>query len=75
MVGTALSSPHTDSVRAAFPHTALTLGVWYRSVRWDMDAGWVRLRMQLNPGHGVVQIVEPVTRRIEMHIVLKTRPD
>lgn len=41
VVGTALSScPPHGSVRAAFPHTALTLGVWRRSVRWDMDAGF-----------------------------------
>lgn len=28
------------SVRAAFPHTGLTLSVWRRNVRWDMDAGF-----------------------------------
>jgi predicted transcriptional regulator len=32
--------------------------------------GLVRLREQVNPGHGVVQIVEPVARKIEMRIAL-----
>lgn len=32
--------------------------------------GLVRLREQTNPGHGVVQIVEPVAQKFEMRIVL-----
>jgi predicted transcriptional regulator len=32
--------------------------------------GLLRLREQVNPGHGVVQIVEPVARKIEMRIAI-----
>ncbi|MCL2659963.1 MAG: HTH domain-containing protein [Acidobacteriaceae bacterium] len=32
--------------------------------------GLLRLREQVNPGHGVVQIVEPVAKRIEMQIAI-----
>lgn len=32
--------------------------------------GLLRLREQVNPGHGVVQIVEPVAQRFEMRIAL-----
>lgn len=32
--------------------------------------GLLRLREQINPGHGVVQIVEPVADRFEMHVTL-----
>ncbi|HEV2619776.1 MAG TPA: hypothetical protein VGU23_07545 [Acidobacteriaceae bacterium] len=32
--------------------------------------GLLRLREQINPGHGVVQIVEPVARRLEMRVAL-----
>ena len=44
-VGTALAGgPPHRSVRAELPHTALTSGVWHRSVGWDRDAGpWERV--------------------------------
>jgi predicted transcriptional regulator len=32
--------------------------------------GLLRLREQINPGHGVVQIVEPVARKFEMRIAI-----
>ena len=32
--------------------------------------GLLRLREQVNPGHGVVQIVEPVAEKFEMRIAL-----
>ena len=32
--------------------------------------GLLRLREQVNPGHGVMQIVEPVARKLEMRIAL-----
>jgi predicted transcriptional regulator len=30
--------------------------------------GLIRLRAQINPGHGVVQIVEPVAQKVEMRV-------
>lgn len=30
--------------------------------------GLIRLREQVNPGHGVVQIVEPVAQKVEMRV-------
>jgi predicted transcriptional regulator len=32
--------------------------------------GLLRLREQVNPGHGIVQIVEPVAQKLEMRIAL-----
>ncbi len=32
--------------------------------------GLIRLRQQVNPGHGVVQIVEPVAQRLQMRVAL-----
>jgi predicted transcriptional regulator len=32
--------------------------------------GLLRLREQVNPGHGVVQIVEPVAKKIEMRVAI-----
>ncbi|MGI4831268.1 MAG: hypothetical protein ACRYFU_24265 [Janthinobacterium lividum] len=32
--------------------------------------GLLRLREQVNPGHGVVQIVEPVAQRFQMRVAL-----
>ena len=32
--------------------------------------GLLRLREQVNPGHGVIQIVEPVAQRTEMRVAL-----
>jgi predicted transcriptional regulator len=32
--------------------------------------GLVRLREQINPGHGVVQMVEPTAKKLEVHIDL-----
>ena len=32
--------------------------------------GLVRLRAEVNPGHGVVQIVEPVAERFEMRVAV-----
>ena len=41
-----------------------------RDVNKLRQFGLVRLREQVNPGHGVVQIVEPVARRLQMRIAL-----
>jgi predicted transcriptional regulator len=32
--------------------------------------GLLRLREQVNPGHGIVQIVEPVAKKIEMRVAI-----
>ncbi len=37
-----------------------------RDVNLLKKLGLIRLREQINPGHGVVQIVEPVAKKIEM---------
>src|SRR5271170_3626302 len=41
-----------------------------RDVNKLKQFGLVRLREQVNPGHGVVQIVEPVAARVEMRAAL-----
>jgi len=53
---------------------AVELGRNRGSVTRDVNKlkgfGLVRLREQINPGHGVVQIVEPVARKFEMRIAI-----
>ena len=41
-----------------------------RDVNKLKEFGLLRLREQVNPGHGVVQIVEPVAQKVEMRIAL-----
>ena len=41
-----------------------------RDVNKLRDFGLLRLREQVNPGHGVVQIVEPVAQRLQMRVAL-----
>jgi predicted transcriptional regulator len=41
-----------------------------RDVNKLRKIGLVRLRAEVNPGHGVLQIVEPVAKKIEMHFSL-----
>jgi predicted transcriptional regulator len=41
-----------------------------RNVNKLKQFGLVRLREQVNPGHGKVQIVEPVAARVEMRAAL-----
>lgn len=45
-------------------------GAVTRDVNQLRKLGLVRLREQTNPGHGIVQIVEPVADRIEMCVVI-----
>ena len=45
-------------------------GAVTRDVNQLMRLGLVRLREQTNPGHGVVQIVEPIADRIEMRVAI-----
>jgi predicted transcriptional regulator len=39
-----------------------------RDVNKLKKLGLLRLREEVNPGHGVVQIVEPAAQKFEMHI-------
>lgn len=41
-----------------------------RDVNKLKGLGLLRLREQVNPGHGVVQIVEPVAQKFEMRVAL-----
>jgi predicted transcriptional regulator len=41
-----------------------------RDVNKLAGLGILRLRAQVNPGHGVLQIVEPVAQRLEMRVAL-----
>jgi predicted transcriptional regulator len=41
-----------------------------RDVNKLKQFGLVRLREQVNPGHGVVQIVEPVAAKFDMRVAL-----
>lgn len=40
-----------------------------RDVNKLRKIGLIRLREQVNPGHGVLQIVEPVAKKIEMRLI------
>jgi predicted transcriptional regulator len=41
-----------------------------RDVNKLREFGLLRLREEVNPGHGIVQIVEPVAQRFEMRVTL-----
>jgi predicted transcriptional regulator len=41
-----------------------------RDVNKLREFGLLRLREEINPGHGIVQIVEPVAQRFEMRVML-----
>jgi len=41
-----------------------------RDVNKLRKIGLLRLREQVNPGHGIVQIVEPVARKVDLRTVL-----
>ena len=41
-----------------------------RDVNKLKQFGLIRLREEVNPGHGIVQIVEPVAKKIEMRAAL-----
>ena len=41
-----------------------------RDVNKLKEFGLLRLREQVNPGHGVVQIVEPVAQKVQMRVAL-----
>jgi predicted transcriptional regulator len=58
--------------RLSISALAVELGRNRGSVTRDVNKlkkfGLLRLRAQVNPGHGVVQIVEPVAQKVEMRI-------
>ena len=58
------------SVSALAQELGRNRGSVTRDVNKLRDFGLVRLREQINPGHGVLQIVEPVAKKIEMRIAL-----
>ena len=58
------------SISALAEELGRNRGLVTRDVNKLKRFGLVRLRKQVNPGHGVVQIVEPVARKIEMRIAL-----
>jgi predicted transcriptional regulator len=60
--------------RLSISALAVELGRNRGSVTRDVNKlksyGLIRLREQVNPGHGVVQIVEPTAEKLEMRAVL-----
>lgn len=60
--------------RLSISGLAVELGRNRGSVTRDVNKlkgfGLLRLREQVNPGHGVVQIVEPVAQRLQMRVAL-----
>jgi predicted transcriptional regulator len=59
--------------RLSISQLAVELGRNRGSVTRDINklkkVGLLRLRAQINPGHGVVRIVEPVAQKFEVHII------
>ena len=58
------------SISALAKELGRNSGAVTRDVNKLKKLGLIRLREQVNPGHGVVQIVEPVARKIEMRAEL-----
>ncbi len=56
------------SISALAAELGRNRGAVTRDVNQLKKLGLVRLREQTNPGHGVVQIVEPVAERVEIRI-------
>jgi len=56
------------SISALAAELGRNRGAVTRDVNQLKKLGLVRLRERTNPGHGIVQIVEPVAERIEMRI-------
>ena len=60
--------------RLSISALAVELGRNRGSVTRDVNKlkqfGLIRLREQVNPGHGIVQIVEPIAEKIEMRATL-----
>ena len=58
--GSSLSSPQTSPVNPAIAARST------RDVKKLAEFGLVRVRRQNNLGHGIVQIVEPIVRKLVM---------
>ena len=58
------------SISALAEELSRNRGSVTRDVNKLKKFGLLRLRQQVNPGHGVVQIVEPVAQKLEMRITL-----
>ncbi|MGA2570408.1 MAG: helix-turn-helix domain-containing protein [Terracidiphilus sp.] len=58
------------SISALAEELGRNRGAVTRDVNRLKKLGLIRLRERVNPGHGVVQIVEPVAKRIEMRAAL-----
>ncbi len=58
------------SISALAEELSRNRGSVARDVNKLKKFGLLRLRQQVNPGHGVVQIVEPVAQKLEMRITL-----
>jgi predicted transcriptional regulator len=56
------------SISALAAELGRNRGAVTRDVNELRKLGLVRLREQKNPGHGVMQIVEPVAQRVELRI-------
>ncbi len=58
------------SISALAEELGRNRGAVTRDVNKLKQFGLIRLREQVNPGHGVVQIVEPIAQKIEMRTEL-----
>jgi len=58
------------SITALAAELGRNRGAVTRDVNKLRKFGLIRLREQVNPGHGVVQIVEPVAEKVEMRVAL-----
>jgi predicted transcriptional regulator len=58
------------SISALAEELGRNRGAVTRDVNKLKKLGLIRLREQVNPGHGVVQIVEPIAQKIEMRAAL-----
>ncbi|MDR3746096.1 MAG: HTH domain-containing protein [Acidobacteriaceae bacterium] len=58
------------SVSALAEELGRNRGSVTRDVNKLRQLGLLRLREQINPGHGVIQIVEPLAKRFEMRIAV-----
>jgi predicted transcriptional regulator len=58
------------SISALAEELGRNRGAVTRDVNKLRKLGLIRLREEVNPGHGIVQIVEPIAQKIEMRAAL-----